>query len=242
MLPVVSVQNVSMMFRLSRNREYRVKEYLLNVLRGRLAYEEFWALRDVSFQLERGESLGLIGANGSGKSTLLKLIAGIMRPTEGQVQVRGSIAPLIEINGGFDRTLSARENIYLTGAMHGHTRAYMESRFDEIIAFAELEKFVNVPVANYSSGMLSRLGFAIATLSNADIVIADEVLSVGDARFRKKCEARMQDMLDEGTTILFVSHSAAQVEKVCRRAIWLEKGRVRMDGPSREVCRAYSQS
>ena len=165
-----------------------------------------------------------------------------MRPTEGQVQVRGSIAPLIEINGGFDRTLSARENIYLTGAMHGHTRAYMESRFDEIIAFAELEKFVDVPVANYSSGMLSRLGFAIATLSNADIVIADEVLSVGDARFRKKCEARMQDMLDEGTTILFVSHSAAQVEKVCRRAIWLEKGRVRMDGPSREVCRAYSQN
>ncbi len=242
MLPVVSVQNVSMMFRLSRNREYRVKEYLLNVLRGRLAYEEFWALRDVSFQLERGESLGLIGANGSGKSTLLKLIAGIMRPTEGKVQVRGSIAPLIEINGGFDRTLSARENIYLTGAMHGHTRAYMESRFDEIIAFAELEKFVDVPVANYSSGMLSRLGFAIATLSNADIVIADEVLSVGDARFRKKCEARMQDMLDEGTTILFVSHSAAQVEKVCRRAIWLEKGRVRMDGPSREVCRAYSQN
>lgn len=242
MLPVVSVQNVSMMFRLSRNREYRVKEYLLNVLRGRLAYEEFWALRDVSFQLERGESLGLIGANGSGKSTLLKLIAGIMRPTEGKVQVRGSIAPLIEINGGFDRTLSARENIYLTGAMHGHTRAYMESRFDEIIAFAELEKFVDVPVANYSSGMLSRLGFAIATLSNADIVIADEVLSVGDARFRKKCEARMQDMLDEGTTILFVSHSAAQVEKVCRRAIWLEMGRVRMDGPSREVCRAYSQN
>lgn len=242
MLPVVSVQNVSMMFRLSRNREYRVKEYLLNVLRGRLAYEEFWALRDVSFQLERGESLGLIGANGSGKSTLLKLIAGIMRPTEGKVQVRGSIAPLIEINGGFDRTLSARENIYLTGAMHGHTRAYMESRFDEIIAFAELEKFVDVPVVNYSSGMLSRLGFAIATLSNADIVIADEVLSVGDARFRKKCEARMQDMLDEGTTILFVSHSAAQVEKVCRRAIWLEMGRVRMDGPSREVCRAYSQS
>lgn len=242
MLPVVSVQNVSMMFRLSRNREYRVKEYLLNVLRGRLAYEEFWALRDVSFQLERGESLGLIGANGSGKSTLLKLIAGIMRPTEGKVQVRGSIAPLIEINGGFDRTLSARENIYLTGAMHGHTRAYMESRFDEIIAFAELEKFVDVPVANYSSGMLSRLGFAIATLSNADIVIADEVLSVGDARFRKKCEARMQDMLDEGTTILFVSHSAAQVEKVCRRAIWLEMGRVRMDGPSREVCRVYSQN
>ena len=228
-----------MEFRRSQSPAGSLKELLLS---RRQRPQPFRALEDMSFSVAQGQVVGIVGKNGSGKSTLLKLIAGIMRPTEGQVQVRGSIAPLIEINGGFDRTLSARENIYLTGAMHGHTRAYMESRFDEIIAFAELEKFVDVPVANYSSGMLSRLGFAIATLSNADIVIADEVLSVGDARFRKKCEARMQDMLDEGTTILFVSHSAAQVEKVCRRAIWLEKGRVRMDGPSREVCRAYSQS
>ena len=238
-MPVIEVEDVSMMFRLSRGREVRVKEYLLNLARGRLSYEEFWALRNVSFRLESGESLGLVGTNGSGKSTLLKLIAGIMRPTCGTVRVQGSIAPLIEINGGFDRTLSGRENIYLAGAMHGHTRAYMDSRFREIVDFAELWEFIDVPVAGYSSGMLSRLGFAIATLSDADIVIADEVLSVGDARFRQKCEARMSEMLREGVTILFVSHSAAQVQKICRRAIWLDRGQVRMDGPSGEVCRAY---
>lgn len=240
MEPVVSVQGVSMMFRMSRHQEYRVKEYLLNVVRGKLAYEEFWALRDISFTLGRGESLGLVGRNGSGKSTLLKLIAGIMRPTKGTIVTRGNIAPLIEINGGFDRTLTARENIYLSGAMHGHTRAYMNRRFDEIIDFAELWEFVDVPVAGFSSGMLSRLGFAIATLTDADIVIADEVLAVGDARFRQKCEKRMNEMLDHGTTILFVSHSAAQVQKVCQRAIWLEKGRIRMNGTAQEVCREYA--
>lgn len=242
MEPVVSVQDVSMMFRLSRNREYRMKEYVLNLVRGRLEYEEFWALRNVSFTLSRGESIGLVGVNGSGKSTLLKLIAGIMNPTSGRIITRGTIAPLIEINGGFDRTLSARENIYLTGAMHGHTRAYMDRCFDEIIDFAELWNFVDVPVVNYSSGMLSRLGFAIATLSNADIIIADEVLAVGDAKFRKKCQDRMKKMRENGAAILFVSHSPQQVQAVCQRALWLEKGRVKMQGTAREVCAAYGKA
>lgn len=242
MEPVVSVEGVSMMFRLSRNQEYRMKEYVLNLVRGRLAYQEFWALRDISFTLSSGESLGLVGVNGSGKSTLLKLIAGIMKPTSGRIVTRGAIAPLIEINGGFDRTLSARENIYLTGSMHGHTRAYMDRCFEEIIDFAELWDFVDVPVVNYSSGMLSRLGFAIATLSNADIIIADEVLAVGDAKFRKKCQERMKKMRENGATILFVSHSPQQVQAVCQRAIWLEKGRIKMDGTAQEVCRAYGKA
>ena len=242
MKPIITVQDVSMMFRLSKNKEYRRKEYFLNAVRGHLAFEEFWALKHISFELSKGESLGLVGVNGSGKSTLLKLIAGIMRPTSGMIKTIGTIAPLIEINGGFDRTLTARENIYLTGAMHGHTRAYMNKRFDEIVDFAELGAFVDAPVATYSSGMLSRLGFAIATLTNADIVIADEVLAVGDAKFRKKCEDRMKKMLDAGTTILFVSHSTPQVKKICQKAVWLDKGVVKMMGTSDEVCKAYEQS
>lgn len=242
MEPIITVQDVSMMFRLSKNKEYRLKEYILNAVRNRLVFEEFWALKHISFELGKGESMGLVGVNGSGKSTLLKLIAGIMRPTSGVIKTQGTIAPLIEINGGFDRTLTARENIYLTGAMHGHTRAYMSKRFEEIIDFAELWEFVDVPIANYSSGMLSRLGFAIATLTNADIVIADEVLAVGDAKFRKKCENRMKLMLDSGTTILFVSHSAAQIQKVCQKAIWLDQGMIKMMGSSAEVCRAYENA
>lgn len=242
MEPLVCVEDVSMMFRLSRGGETRIKEYLLSAVRKRLSFEEFWALRHVSFQLERGDSMGLVGQNGSGKSTLLKLVAGIMRPTQGEIRVAGSIAPLIEINGGFDRTLTARENIFLAGAMHGHTRKYMESRFEEIVDFAELWQFVDVPVASYSSGMLSRLGFAIATLSNADLLIADEVLAVGDARFRKKCQEKMQAIREQGTAILFVSHSAAQVQQVCRQALWLEKGCVKMIGSAQEVCREYEKS
>lgn len=238
----IVVNDVSMMFNLSRNKEERLKEYVLNLLRGKLFFDEFWALKHVSFKLQKGDSLGLIGVNGSGKSTLLKLIAGIMQPTEGRVRTYGSIAPLIEINGGFDPTLTARENIYLTGAMHGHTRKFMDQQFEKIIAFSELQEFVDVPVRNYSSGMLSRLGFSIATLVNADILIADEVLAVGDIKFREKCEKRIQEMVSGGTTVLFVSHSMAQVKKVCRNVLWLDKGEMKMMGPAALVCDEYEKA
>ncbi len=238
---VVDVNDVSVLFNLSKNREDGVKEYFINLIRGKIHFDEFWALRGVSFQVRRGESLALIGRNGSGKSTMLKTIAGIIRPARGTVRVNGTIAPLVEMTGGFDRSLSARENIFLAGTMHGHTRRYIKSRFDEIVEFAEIERFVDVPLKNYSSGMVSRLGFAIATCVDADIVIADEVLSVGDAHFRAKCEKRMAEMLSGGTTLLFVSHSAAQVKKICKRAVWLEKGKVMGNGPVAEVCAQYAK-
>ena len=237
----VDVNDVSVMFNLSKNREEGVKEYFINFVKGKLSYDEFWALRNINLQVKKGDSLALIGRNGSGKSTLLKTIAGIIRPTRGTVKVRGTIAPLIEISGGFDRTLSARENVFLSGAMHGHTRKYMKSKFDEIIEFAEIEKFVDVPLKNFSSGMISRLGFAIATCVSADVVIADEVLAVGDARFRMKCEERIKKLLSGGTTFLLVSHNNASVKKLCRKAAWIEKGQLREVGPSSIVCDNYAK-
>lgn len=235
----VKAENVSMMFNLSREKEERFKEYIINMVRGKLFFDEFWALRDVSFDVKKGDSLGIVGTNGAGKTTLLKLISGIMKPTSGTLVTEGSIAPLFAMGTGFDNSLSARENIYLVGSMHGHTREYMKKRFDEIIDFAELEDFVDVPVRNFSSGMRSRLAFAISTLVRADILIADEVLSVGDAKFRKKSEERMDKMRENGVTIFLVSHSSEQVRKVCRRALWLDHGQVKMIGPSEEVCGLY---
>ena len=237
----IDVNDVSIMFNLSKNREEGVKEYFINIIKGKVGYNEFWAVRNVSFQVKRGDSLALIGRNGSGKSTLLKSIAGIIRPARGSIKVYGSVAPLIEISGGFDRTLSARENIFLSGAMHGHTKKYMKTRFDEIVEFAEIEKFIDVPLKSYSSGMVSRLGFAVATCVNADIIIADEVLAVGDARFRMKCEQRISQMLSGGTTFLFVSHSTASVKKMCKKAVWLEKGQIKEIGPSDIVCDNYTK-
>ncbi len=237
----IDVKDVSVMFNLSRNREDGIKEYFINMMKGKVFFDEFWALRNINLQVKKGESVALIGRNGSGKSTLLKTIAGIIAPTQGKVTVNGKIAPLIEISGGFDRALSARENIYLSGAMHGHTNKYMQRHFDEIVEFAEIERFLDVPVKNFSSGMVSRLGFAIATSVNADIIIADEVLSVGDAKFRQKCEKRIQEMLGKGTTILFVSHNTAQVKKVCRKAVWIDHGRIIDRGTSEEICERYRE-
>lgn len=237
----IRAENVSMMFNLSREREERLKEYVINLLKRKLFFDEFWALQDISFEVKKGDSFGLVGTNGSGKTTLLKLIAGIMRPTKGEITTEGSIAPLFAMNSGFDGSLSARENIFLVGAMRGYSRKYMQKHFDEIIDFAELENFVDVPVKNFSSGMTSRLAFAIATLVKTDILIADEVLAVGDAKFRKKSEERMAKMRTAGTTVLFVSHSAQQVMNVCKNAIWLDHGKMVMSGSSQEVCKAYQE-
>ncbi len=238
----IDVKDVSMMFNLSKNREDGLKEYFINIVKGKVKFDEFWALRNINLQVERGDSVALIGRNGSGKSTLLKTIAGIIQPTRGTVRVEGTIAPLIEINGGFDPTLSARENIFLSGAMHGHTRKYIQRKFDEIVDFAEVEKFLDVPLKKFSSGMMSRLGFAIATSVDADIIIADEVLAVGDAKFRIKCEKKIDKMRQGGTTILFVSHNTAQVQKVCKNAVWIEKGQIIQRGTAKEICSAYSAS
>ncbi len=237
----VELKDVSIMFNLSKNKEDSLRDYFINLAKGKLHYSEFWALRNISFQVKRGDSLALIGRNGSGKSTLLKTIAGVIPPTRGTVKVNGSLAPLIEINGGFDRSLSARDNIFLAGAMHGHTRKYMERHFDEIVEFAEVGKFIDFPLKKFSSGMASRLGFAVATCVSPDILIADEVLSVGDTRFRAKCTKRIEEMISNGAAVLFVSHNAAQVKKICKTAIWLEKGKIIEEGPSAEVCDHYAE-
>lgn len=236
---MIEVQNISMRFNLARERTDTLKEYALKLMKGKLMYDEFWALRDVNFTLERGGSLALIGRNGSGKSTMLKVIAGVLAPTKGKVTVRGNIAPLIELGAGFDPDLTARENIYLNGAIMGFDRSFMNRHFDEIVDFSELAGFLDVPVKNFSSGMVARLGFSVATIVSAEVLIVDEVLSVGDAAFQTKCEERMGKLLGNGTTLVFVSHSAEQVKKLCQKAVWLEHGVVQQVGACAEVCDAY---
>jgi ABC-type polysaccharide/polyol phosphate transport system ATPase subunit len=231
-----------MRFNLAKEKTESIKEYFIKRLRGKLKFDEFYALRDITLDIKRGESVALIGKNGSGKSTLLKCIAGVMYPTKGNIIVNGSIAPMIELGAGFDMDLTAHENIYLNGAVMGHDRAYMDEHYEDIINFAELRDFVDVPVKNFSSGMVARLGFAIATEVKADIVICDEVLSVGDAAFQQKCLDRLKNMINSGSTLLFVSHSSDMVKKLCRRAVWIDSGRVVADGAPEEVCDKYSES
>jgi len=238
---IVEVENVSMMFNRSTERVDNLKEYFVRLLKGKLLFEEFWALQDVSFSIKRGEAVGFVGLNGSGKSTMLKIIAQVMKPTKGNVQLYGSIAPLIELGAGFDMDLTARENIYLNGAVLGFSRVQMRERFDDIMDFAELWEFIDSPLKNYSSGMVARLGFAIATMSTPDILIVDEILGVGDYRFQEKCEKRMAEIIGGGATVIFVSHSIQQVRELCSRAIWLEKGHMVMDGDVNEVCDRYSE-
>lgn len=238
-LPMVEVSDVSMRFNLARERTDTIKEYILKMAKRQLFFDEFWALRDVSFSVEEGDSLALIGRNGCGKSTMLKVIAGVMAPTKGGVTVRGNTAPLIELGAGFDMDLTARENIYMNGAIMGFDRKFMNAHFDEIVDFSELKDFLDVPVKNYSSGMLARLGFSIATIVGAEILIVDEILAVGDAAFQQKCEQRMNKLLADGTTLVFVSHSAKQVKRLCKRAVWLDHGQVQMIGDSETVCDAY---
>jgi ABC-2 type transport system ATP-binding protein/lipopolysaccharide transport system ATP-binding protein len=238
---MIKVSNVSMRFNLQRERVDSFKEAFIHRLSGKQnERNEFWALKEISFELGRGDSLGLVGVNGSGKSTLLKIIAGVMKPTIGKSTVFGKVAALIELGAGFDYDLTARENVFLNGAILGYSRAFMKNQLEEIIAFGELAEFIDVPIKNYSSGMLARLGFSIATIGDPDILIIDEILSVGDFRFQEKCEQRIKRLINRNTTVLFVSHSIEQVEKVCKRAIWLRNGQIAMDDEVRKVCEAYS--
>jgi len=236
---IISVDNVSMMFNICGERIDSLKEYIIKLLKGNLMYEEFWALKDISFEVKRGEKIGIVGLNGSGKSTLLKLISGVMKPTKGKIKVNGTIAPLIELGAGFDANLSAEENIYLNGAILGYTDQQIKERYDEIIKFAELERFEKVAIKNFSSGMIARLGFAIATSNIPDILIVDEILSVGDFEFQQKCYDRMKQMTDLGTTVLFVSHSPNQVKEICEKVIWIQNGHMVDIGDSEYILEKY---
>lgn len=239
---MIKVDNVSMKFNLASEKLDSFKEYVIKTLKKQVFYDEFWALKSVSFEVNQGDALGLIGLNGSGKSTMLKTIAGVLKPTKGSVKVNGTVAPLIELGAGFDMDLTARENVFLNGALLGYPRATMAEYYDDIVEFSELGEFMNVPVKNFSSGMVSRLAFAIATIGTPDILIVDEVLSVGDFRFQEKCEKRIRNMMDHGTTILFVSHSIQQVMSLCNKIAWLEKGNLKMFGDAKEICEEYSKA
>ena len=236
---IVKVDNITVRFNIASERIDNMKEYFIKFIRRELMFKEFFALKDVSLEIKKGESWGFIGVNGSGKSTLLKLICGILKPYKGKVTVSGSIAPLIELGAGFDYDLTARENIYLNGAVLGYDEKFMKDHFDEIVEFAELQNFLDMPIKNYSSGMAARLGFAIATMVKSDILICDEVLAVGDYAFQQKCEKRMRELLDGGTTLLYVSHATDSVKRLCDHALWLDKGRVVMKGGAIGVCDAY---
>ena len=223
----VKAEHVVIRFNMASEKIDNLKEYFIKLVKHELMFKEFLALNDVSFEVKKGEAWGIIGVNGSGKSTLLKAICGILKPYKGKITVNGSIAPLIELGAGFDGDLTARENIFLNGAVLGHDKKFMEQHFDEIVEFAELQDFLDMPIKNYSSGMAARLGFAIATIVKPDILICDEVLSVGDYAFQKKCEKRMNEMRAAGTTLLYVSHSIESVQKICDHALWLQKGIVK---------------
>ena len=237
---MIEVNHVSMVFNMANQRLNNLKEYAIALARRELVFKEFHALNDITIKINKGDVFGILGTNGSGKSTLLKIIAGVLEPTEGSVRIDGNIAPLIELGAGFDHELTARENIYLNGALLGYSKSFIEEHFDEIVEFAEIRPFLDVPLKNYSSGMVARIAFAIATIIVPDILIVDEVLSVGDFMFQQKCENRIQSLINEhNTTVLIVSHSNDQIERLCNKAIWIEKGHTRMLGTAKEVCRTY---
>ena len=236
---VIELKDVGIKFNLSKEKVDSLKEYVIKLLKKELMYDEFWALKNVSFSIKKGERLGVLGLNGAGKSTLLKIICGVYKPSEGSVTHKGVIAPMLELGAGFDQQYTGRENIFLYGSVLGYSKKYLEEKYDEIVEFSELGKFIDVPLKNYSSGMKARLGFSIATIADPDILILDEVLSVGDAKFRKKSEKKIMDMFERGVTVIFVSHSLEQVERLCDKAIILQKGTLLAEGDIDKVSEIY---
>lgn len=236
---IVDVEDMTIRFNLASEKVDNLKEYFIKLIKHELMFQEFLALKDVNLKVKAGEAWGLIGINGSGKSTLLKAICGILKPYKGTIRTVGTIAPLIELGAGFDMNMTARENVFLNGTVLGHSRKFMQEHYDEIIAFAELENFQDVPIKNFSSGMQARLGFAIATMVKPDILVVDEILSVGDYQFQQKCYGRMNEMLQGGTTLLYVSHDINSVKDLCDHAIWLDHGVVKMSGSVEEVAAEY---
>ncbi|RAP52859.1 MAG: teichoic acid ABC transporter ATP-binding protein [Methanosphaera sp. rholeuAM270] len=235
---IIEVNNVSMEFNLSEQKTDNLKEFVIKLIKRELHFQSFWALNNISLKINKGDKIGFLGLNGAGKSTLLKIISGVLKPTKGEVKVYGSMAPLLALGAGFDQNFSGKDNIFLNGAVLGHSRAEMQEKFDDIVEFSELGEFIDVPVKNYSSGMKSRLAFSIATSVNPDILILDEVLSVGDMSFQKKSKDRMNNMMSEAT-LLFVSHSVGQVRNLCDKAIWLHKGSIIAAGEVNEICSQY---
>ena len=238
----IELKDVSICFNMSSELIHSFKEYFIKLVKRQLFFKEFWALKNISFEVREGEVLGVVGYNGAGKSTLLKVIAGVLKPTEGTVEVHGKVAPLIELGAGFDPELTARENIYLNGTILGYKKKFIDEKFDDIVEFSELIEFLDVPVKNFSSGMYARLGFAIATITNPEILIVDEILSVGDFHFQVKCQNKIKEMISRGVTILFVSHSIDEIERMCDRVLWLEKGKMKMLGNVNEVTEKYKKS
>lgn len=236
---MIKVENLSLCYRMPAERVSGLKEFIVAALRGKMSYREFWALKNVSFELAKGEVLGIIGHNGAGKSTLLKVLSGILKPTKGTVTVDGSIVPMLELGSGFDNELTGRENIFLNGAILGYSEEYLREKYDEIVAFSELGEFIEMPLRSYSTGMVMRLAFSIATVVKPDVMIVDEILAVGDATFQKKSEARMRELMGGGTTVLLVSHSIRQIRELCTEVIWVEHGNVVMNGPTKDICNTY---
>ena len=238
---MIDVENVSMRFRMTNDRINSLKEFFVSTLEHRLKYEEFVVLDHVTFDVKKGEVVGIVGKNGAGKSTLLKIISGVLKPTEGSVTVKGNIVPMLELGAGFDMELSGRENIFLNGAILGYSKEFLESKYEEILWFSELENFIDMPIRNYSSGMLMRLAFSVAAVVEPEVLIADEILSVGDEGLQNKSKERMLELMSGGTTVLFVSHSIKQIEEMCDRVIWLENHRIKMDDKAEIVCKEYKK-
>lgn len=236
---IIEVSHISMGFKMDMNKVSSLKEWVVTWLKGQSNYQTFWALKDVSFEVNKGEVIGIIGRNGSGKSTLLKIISGLFRPSEGEISVRGRIVPMLELGSGFDPELTGRENVFLNGAILGYTEAFLKEQFDDILEFSELGEFIDMPLKTYSSGMMMRLAFSVATIVQPEILIVDEILAVGDEAFQRKSRAKMLELMGGGTTVLYVSHSLDQIRELCNRVIWLDHGRVVMQGEASEVCDAY---
>lgn len=236
---MIEVRNVTMQYRMTNDRVSNLKEYIIKRVKKDLKFEYFTALDDVSFSVKRGEVLGLIGHNGAGKSTVLKVISGITKPTKGSVQICGNVVPMLELGSGFDFDMTGRENIYLNGAILGYSEEFLKAKYDEIVEFSEIGQFIDLPLRNYSSGMIARLGFSIATVVEPEILIVDEVLAVGDANFQEKSKKRMMELMGGGTTVLFVSHGLEQIRELCNRVIWMDHGKVKMYGETQTVCDAY---
>ncbi len=236
---IIEIKDVEMHFNMCKEKIDNLKEYFIKIAKRQLMYEDFIALDKVNLEVQRGEVLGIIGYNGSGKSTILKVISGILKPTKGIVKVNGTIAPLIELGAGFDLDLTARENIYLNGSVLGFSKKMMQDCFDDIVEFSELKDFLDIPMKNYSSGMVARIGFAVATMVKTDILIVDEILSVGDFLFQQKCENRINNLMAGGTTVIIVSHTLDQIRRLCSKVLWLDKGKVKMLGDTNTVCDAY---
>ncbi|WP_195980082.1 ABC transporter ATP-binding protein [Clostridium butyricum] len=239
---MIRVENVCMDYKMTYDKVNSIKEYFTKLIKGQLKYKEFHALSNVTFNVEKGEVVGILGHNGAGKSTILKVISGILKPTHGKVVVNGNIVPMLELGSGFDYDLTGKENIFLNGAILGYSKEFLSNKYNEIVEFSELDNFIDMPIRNYSSGMLMRLAFSIATVINPEILIVDEILAVGDANFQEKSKARMLELMAGGTTVLFVSHSLDQIRELCNRVVWLDHGKVKMIDETQKVCDEYIKS